>query len=482
MRIEKLSGPLKTAVLASSLGLVGAIAIIDCSADDPAMTSAAGGGPADTCSPSPTSPPPIDAPAGDAQKPPAPLDPISASAQKMIDEGRHTFRYDTFGDEAFWGDTLKLHRAVEGSAKGGVGGGVSPKTALAVGLKVDVDALPASAIEAAKQGTLDLDSVDTTLTLLQLDAVVGVKGFFDSSKNLTSMGIQCALCHSTVDDSFAPGIGHRRDGWANRDLNVGAIVNLSPDLSAVAALLGVDEATVRTVLTGWGPGKFNAQLFLDRKAVGPDATGPAGAAAVIPPAFGLAGVNLATFTGFGSATYWNAFVANLEMHGKGTFIDSRLGDAAQFPVAADAGFSSVRSSPDLITAKLPALQVYQLAIPAPAPPAGTFDAAAAARGKTAFEGPAKCSSCHVAPLFTEPGWNMHTGAEIGIDDFQANRSPDKRYRTTPLKGLFSHTKGGFYHDGRFPTLGAVVEHYDVAQSLSLSGAQKSDLVEYLKSL
>ena len=279
-----------------------------------------------------------------------------------------------------------------------------------------------------------------------------------------------------------PGIGHRRDGWANRDLNVGAIVNLAPDLSAVTALLGVDDATVRSVLAGWGPGKFNAQLFLDRKAVGPDVSGPAGAAAVIPPAFGLAGVNLSTYTGFGSATYWNAFVANLEMHGKGTFIDSRLSDATQFPVAAQAGFSSVRNTPDLITAKLPALQVYQLAIPAPAPPAGSFDAVAAARGQTAFEGPGKCSSCHVAPLFTEPGWNMHTGAEIGIDTFQSDRSPEKRYRTTPLKGLFSHTKGGFYHDGRFATLGAVVDHYDTSQGLGLTAGQKSDIVEYLKSL
>jgi hypothetical protein len=295
------------------------------------------------------------------------------------------------------------------------------------------------------------------------------------------MGIQCSLCHSTVDNSLAPGVGRRLDGWANRDLDVGAIVNLSPDLSAVSSLLGVPEATVRTVLSGWGPGHFNAQLFLDRKAVGPGGS-PAEAAALIPPAFGLAGVNMATFTGFGSATYWNAFVANLEMHGKGTFVDSRLGDAAQFPVAASAGFANVRSTPDLITAKLPALQVYQLAIPAPTPEPGSFDAAAAARGKTAFEGPAKCASCHFAPLFTEPGWNMHTGAEIGFDDFQSSRSPEKRYRTTPLKGLFSHTKGGFYHDGRFATLGAVVEHYDVAQNLALTAAQKNDVVEYLKSL
>ena len=487
MRLTKISGPLKTTALALSMGLVAAVAILDCSSDDPAAAppGPGGGGPAASCTtaPSGTTPPPrlTDAPSGDTATPAA-LDPIAVNAMKMIDEGRHTFRYDTFGDEAFWGDTLKLHTAIAGSAHGGVGAGVTPKTALAVGLKVDLDALPQAVVDAAKQGKVDLDSVDTTLTLLQLDAVVGVKGIFDASKNLMSIGIQCALCHSTVDDAFVPGIGHRRDGWANRDLNVGAIVNLAPDLSAVSALLGVDDATVRTVLSGWGPGKFNAQLFLDRKAVGPGATGPAGAAAVIPPAFGLAGVNLATYTGFGSATYWNAFVANLEMHGKGTFIDARLADATQFPVSAAAGFSSVRSTPDLITSKLPALEVYQLAIPAPTPPSGSFDATAAARGKIAFEGQGKCASCHVAPLFTEPGWNMHTAAEIGIDTFQSDRAPDKRYRTTPLKGLFSHVKGGFYHDGRFPTLASVVDHYDVAQSLALSAGQKTDIVEYLKSL
>ena len=479
-----LKNVLKSVGPAVSIGLVAAVAVIHCSdqtAATPSSDKSAALCPADA-----TSAPGADVQGSDAQPVdgggPAALDPIALNAQKMIDEGRQTFRFDTFGDEAFWGDTLKLHQAIQGSAKGGVGGGVSPKTALSVGLKVDADALPASAVESLKQGKLDLDSVDTTLLLLQLNAVVGVKGIFDANKNLTSMGIQCSLCHSTVDDFLAPGVGHRRDGWANRDLNVGAIVNLSPDLSAVTALLGVDDATVRTVLMGWGPGHFNAQLFLDGKALAPDGGGAAGAATLIPPAFGLAGVNLATSTGFGSSTYWNAFVANLEMHGKGTFIDPRLNDAAQFAVAARAGSGNTRNTPDLITGKLPALQVYQLAMPAPTPPPGTFDVAAAGRGKGVFEGPAKCAGCHVAPLFTEPGWNMHTGAEIAIDDFQSSRSPEKRYRTAPLKGLFSHAKGGFYHDGRFPTLAAVVDHYDVGQSLALTPAQKSDVVEYLKSL
>jgi cytochrome c5 len=462
--------------------LLATAAIIHCSADDPSHPSnpTANDGGGASCE-TDGSHPVVDANTPDASEPAKPLDPVSQYALQMVEEGRKTFRDDTFGDEAFWGDTLKLHQGIAGAAHGGVGPGVSPKTALAVGLKVDVDALPAAVVDALKAGKVDLDSVDTTLTLLQAKAVVGVTGIFDSSKKLVSMGIQCSLCHSTVDDSLAPGVGHRRDGWANRDLNVGAIVNLSPDLSAVSSLLGAPDATVRAVLTGWGPGRFNAQLFLDGKALGPDG-GIAEAAALIPPAFGMAGVNLATYTGFGSATYWNAFVANLEMHGKGTFVDPRLNNATQFPVAAGAGFANVRSTPDLITSKLPALQVYQLAIPAPTPPAGSFDAVAAGRGKGVFEGPAKCSTCHVAPLFTEPGWNMHTGAEIGIDDFASNRSPEKRYRTTPLRGLFSHTKGGFYHDGRFPTLDAVVEHYNVSQNLLLTGDQKTDVVEYLKSL
>ncbi|HVH43937.1 MAG TPA: hypothetical protein VM925_16405 [Labilithrix sp.] len=470
---------LRSAAPTLPLALLTAAAVSHCGADDVTNPMTGAGGETKCESDAPQS---VDAhteETSDAAKPT--IDPVAQYALQMIEEGRKTFRYDTFGDEAFWGDTLKLHRAIAGAAKGGVGPGVSPKTALAVGLKVDVDALPAAVIDALKQGKVDLDSVDTTLTLLQAKAVVGVTGVFDSNSTLVSMGIQCSLCHSTVDDALAPGIGRRLDGWANRDLDVGAIINLSPDLSAVTTLLGVPDATVRSVLTGWGPGHFNAQLFLDGKALGPDG-GAAEAAALIPPAFGLSGVNMATYTGFGSSTYWNAFVANLEMHGKGTFVDSRLADASTFPVSSSAGFSNVRSTPDLITSKLPALQFYQLAIPAPAPPSGSFDATAAGRGQAVFEGPAKCASCHVAPLFTEPGWNMHTGAEIGIDDFQSSRSPEKRYRTTPLRGLWTHQKGGFYHDGRFPTLNAVVEHYDVAQSLSLTAAQKSDVVEYLKSL
>jgi mono/diheme cytochrome c family protein len=308
-----------------------------------------------------------------------------------------------------------------------------------------------------------------------------VKGVF-TGEALTSMGITCALCHSAVDDSLAPGIGRRLDGWANRDLDVGLIVSLAPDLTPFTALLGVSDATVRTVLQSWGPGKFDAALVLDGKAFRPDGES---AATLLPPAYGLAGVNLHTWTGWGSVTHWNALVANLEMHGKGTFFDPRLNDADKFPIAAREGFGDVRNTPDLITAKLPSLHLYQLALPAPTPPDGSFDPGLAAQGKALFEGKARCATCHVPPLYTEPGWNMHTAEEIGIDSFQADRSPDGRYRTSPLKGLWAHQKGGFYHDGRFATLADVVDHYDAHFQLALTEGEKGEkqaLVEFLKSL
>src|ERR1043166_8421835 len=268
----------------------------------------------------------------------------NTNMQGMVDQGRRIFRYDTFGDEAFWGGALNLQQAIAGEKLGDVGPGVSPKTALSVGLKVDADALPASLVEQIKAGKVNMDDPATTLALLKLNSVIGVTGFFDKAGKLESMGIQCAFCHSTVDDFFAPGIGHRLDGWPNRDLNVGAIVSLSPDLSAVNNLLGVDDKTTRAVLASWGPGKFDAELFLDGKAFRPDG---GSAATLIPPAFGLAGVNLHTYTGWGSVPYWNAFVANLEMHGKGNFNDARLADPVQFPVAAKAHFDRVRNDPDL---------------------------------------------------------------------------------------------------------------------------------------
>jgi hypothetical protein len=348
-----------------------------------------------------------------------------------------------------------------------------------VGLKVDVDALPAAVVQALQRGEVNLDDPATTVTLLKLNSVVGVKGFFNEDGSMRAMGISCALCPSTVDDSFAPGIGHRLDGWANRDLNVGAIVSLAPDLSSVTSLLGVDEPTLKTVLASWGPGKFDAEVFLDGKAFRPDGKS---AATLIPSAYGLAGVSLHTWTGWGSVTHWNAFVANLEMHGRGTFFDPRINDPVKFPIAARERMWDVRTNDDRITSKLAALHFYQLAIPAPTPPAGSFDSAAAQRGQIVFAGKADCARCHVPPIFTEPGWPMHKGEEIGIDEFQAERSPDNRYRTSPLKGLWARAKGGFYHDGRFANYREVVDHYDRFFGLQLTEQEKADLIEYLKSL
>jgi cytochrome c peroxidase len=401
------------------------------------------------------------------------------AAERLFEQGKRVFRFDTFDDQAFWGDSLQLHRAIEGEKLGGVGPGVSPRTALAVGLKVDVKALPKSLQEALRKGKVNLDDPATTLALLKLNAVVGLKGFFNDEDTLRSVGITCAVCHSTVDGSFAPGIGRRLDGWPNRDLNVGAIVSLAPNKTPLTSLLGVDEATLNRVLAAWGPGKFDAELFLDGKGFRPDGKT---AATLIPPAFGLAGVNLHTYTGWGSIPYWNAFVANLEMHGKGTFFDPRLNDASKFPIAAAHGFANVRNKPDVITPKLAALHDYQLGLEAPKPPRGSFDPAAARRGKRIFDGVGRCANCHVPPLFTEPGQNLHRPAEICTDAFQADRSPTGMYRTTPLEGLFAHAKGGFWHDGRFPTLDAVVDHYNSCFGLGLTPRQKGDLVQYLKSL
>lgn len=404
---------------------------------------------------------------------------IVRHGQAMLDEGRRTFRYETFGSEAFWGDALQLHRAIVGEKNGGVGPGVSPKTALAVGLKVDVDALPASLKKLLAAGKVDLDDPATTIALLKLNAVVGVTAFTYSDGSVRSMGIQCAFCHSTVDNSFAPGIGRRLDGWANRDLNVGAIVSLAPNLKPFTDLLGVDVATVRKVLASWGPGRYDAELDKDGKAFRPDGKQ---AGTLIPPAFGMAGVNLSTWTGFGSVTYWNAYVAGTEMHGAATFIDPRFNNKDQYPVAARSGSGNTRSTPDKVTAKLAALHFYQLSIPAPTAPVGSYDHAAFERGRMVFNGPGKCAACHVPPLFTEPGYNLHMPNEIGVDAFQADRSPTHMYRTAPLAGLWTHQKGGFFHDGRFATLLDVVNHYDAHFKLNLSEADKKDLVEYLKGL
>jgi hypothetical protein len=420
-------------------------------------------------------------PAGKAQTEETSFDStILANSRQLFTEGRDIFRNDTFGSEAFWGGKLQLHRAIAGERLGGVGAGLTAKQALQVGLKVDSAKLPSILVEAIKGGSISLEKPDTTVELLRADAVVGVKGFFDHDKKLVAVGLTCAICHSTVDDSLAKGIGRRLDGWPNRDLDVGAIIAMAPDLSAYTQLLGVDLATVKKVLASWGPGKFDAELNLDGKAFRPDGKP---AATLIPPAFGMAGVNNHTWTGgWGTVTYWNAFVANLEMQGQGRFFDERLQNAQRYPVAAKAGFGNKRDAKDLITSKLAALHFYQLAIPAPTPPKGSFLPEAATRGETLFSGKAQCAACHVPPLFTEPGWNAHKATDVGIDDFQANRSPDKTYRTAPLKGLWTHQKGGFYHDGRFANLLDVVNHYDEFKRLNLSDSEKTDLVQYLLSL
>ena len=404
---------------------------------------------------------------------------IARYARAMLDEGRKTFRYDTFGSEAFWGDALQLHKAIAGEKNGGIGPGVSPKTALSVGLKVDAEALPDALKKQLAAGKVNLDDPATTIALLKLNAVVGVTAFTNPDGSVKSMGIQCAFCHSTVDSSFAPGIGKRLDGWANRDLNVGAIVSLAPNLKPFTDLLGVDVATVKKVLASWGPGRYDAFLNKDGKAFGPDGKQ---AGTLIPPAFGLAGVDLATSTGSGSVTYWNAYVGVTQMHGSGTYFDARFGNKDQYPVSAKSGSWNTRDKPDRVTAKLAALHFYQLSMPAPKAPVGSYDKAAFERGKTVFNGSGKCATCHVPPLFTEPGHNLHAPSEIGIDAFQADRSATHMYRTAPLAGLWTHQKGGFYHDGRFATLLDVVNHYDGHFKLKLTEANKKDLVEYLKGI
>lgn len=400
--------------------------------------------------------------------------------KRLYEEGQKIFRNDTFGSEAFWGDQLQLHRAILGDAQGGVGPGISPRAALKLGLKVDQGEMPEAAIEMVKKTSLDLDKPETTLALLKANAVIGVTGIFKGDK-LVSFGIQCALCHSTVDDSLTAGIGRRLDGWPNRDLNVGAIVASAPNLKAYSDKLGVDLELLKKILNSWGPGKYDAELNQDGKGFRPDGKS---AATLLPAAFGLAGVNMHTYTGgWGTVTYWNAYVANTQMQGQGTFFDPRLNDPDKYPLAIKMNHHNRRGKPDLVSAKLGALHFYQLALPPPRPPKGSFDEAAAKRGEAVFnKSETRCATCHVPPLFTEPGWNLHTPDEIGIDDFQASRSPDGRYRTTPLRGLFARMKGGFYHDGRFADLNAVIDHYGRVFQFTLTDEERRNLVEYLKSL
>jgi len=402
---------------------------------------------------------------------------LNGEKKTLIDQGKEIFRFDAFGDEDFWSGLLHIDKAILGEANGGYGPGVSPNTALAVGLKVDAEALPPEVVEGITSGALSLDDPKNTVALLKLNAVVGVKGNFDPGGTiLQSIGITCASCHSTVDNSFAEGIGKRLDGWPNRDLNVGAIVSLTDNALPIANMLHVSEPALRNILSLWGPGKYPAILFMDGKAFRPDGKI---AANLIPAAFGLKGIDLTTYTGWGDISYWNSFVANLEMHGKGNFSDPRLNDP-KYPIAVENHFYNVVNNPDLITSKLPALRAYQHSLDAPKPPANSFNQASAAKGKAVFLTKAKCVSCHALPLYADN--ILHTADEIKIDDFEAQRSPTGKYRTTPLGGLFAKSKGGYYHDGRFSSLVDVVNHYNDRMSLNLTTKEKQDLVEFLKSL
>jgi len=350
--------------------------------------------------------------------------------------GKDVFRFDTFGNETFWTDTLRLHEVIATA--------VDPTTALSVGLKVDADALPPGILE-----TADLKSPATTVALLKLNAVVGVKGTVvskDGKDTLTRVGITCALCHSTVDDSVMPGIGHRLDGRPNLSLNPGAIIALSPAL----------DAAKKAVYSSWGPGKYDPRFNQDGK------NGPV----VIPPAFGLAGVRMATYTGDGDITYWNNYVAVTQMGGHGAFKEPRLGIAVE------------AKGEDLVKPRLPALRAYQHSLAKPAAAAGSFDAAAARRGRAVFAGAGECASCHSGTAFTDG--KLHAPAETGMDPAYAERSATKKYRATPLRALWQHPP--YFHDGKAASLTAVVDHYDTTLKLKLSAEQKKDLVEYLKSI
>jgi mono/diheme cytochrome c family protein len=366
-------------------------------------------------------------------------------------DGRTIFRFDTFGDEQLWTKTLRMHEVIQSS--------VDPETALGVGLKVDADALPAELKAALQAGQVDLTDPATTVELLRLNAVVGVMGKVDGTQ-LTSVGITCALCHSTVDDSFAPGIGKRLDGWPNRQLNVGTIVGLSPVIP--------DDA-----FSSWGPGRYDPRdhAFNGKNLIQLNSpTVPV----VIPPAYGLRDVGFETFTGDGSISYWNSYVGVSQMGGQGSFSDPRIGLA-------------ISQKPDLVTPKLPALFEYQRGLLAPPPPAGSFDATAAARGERLFHGKAQCASCHIPPTYTDvlsgPDPTvpfLHDAADVGQDGTYASRSATGQYRTTPLRGIWQHPP--YFHDGSAADLLAVVNHYDRVRKLNLSASQKADLVEFLKSL
>ncbi len=375
----------------------------------------------------------------------------------LVNQGKDIFRYETFGDETTWTDVLKMNQIIEAA--------VDPTTALSVGLKVDASALPAAVVTGVQNGSISLTDPQTTLALLQLNAVVGVKGQVsittEGTLKLDRVGITCALCHSTVDNSFAPGIGNRLDGYPNRDLDPGFIISLSPSLSA----------TQKAVYASWGKGKYDPRFNHD------GLNNPV----VIPPAFGLYGLPKAIFTGdgdvqhesVGPVAYWNRYVAVTQMGGHGKFNDTRI----SFNVDNTGGGA------DLVTDKLPALQAYQFSLAAPQAPAGSFDATAAARGKILFNNKAQCATCHSGPKFTDVtnGGILHPqSASVATDKDYVNRSATKQWRVTPLKGIWQHAP--YFHDGSAATLAAVVEKYNTSKNLGLTSQEKTDLTEYLKSL
>jgi mono/diheme cytochrome c family protein len=376
---------------------------------------------------------------------------IMGPSPELIARGKNIFRFDTFGDETFWTDTLRIHEVIRSA--------VDPTTALSVGLKVDTDSLPPAVVQGIQNGSISLTSPATTVALLKLNAVVGVKGTVTTVSGqdvLTRVGITCALCHSTVDNSFAPGIGKRLDGWPNHDLNPGAIIALSSALTPAQ----------KAVYNSWGKGKYDARYNFD------GLNGPS----VIPPAYGLQGVSSVTYTGDGAElAYWNRYVAVTQMHGHGSWVESR----ATPP-------ENVQNPPDMVTAKLAALQAYQLSIQSPPPLAGSFDAAAAARGRVVFAGAGQCASCHGGSHFTDGPGRLHSPTEVvsepepnGAPSF-ASRSATKMYRSTPLRGLWQHAP--YFHNGVATTLDAVVELYNTRKALNLTVQQKADLVQYLKSI
>jgi cytochrome c5 len=367
---------------------------------------------------------------------PAPAPPAAAAPEQtsaaLVTEGQKIFRFDTFGDEQVWTDKLRLHEVVEKN--------VDPTTALKVGLKVDAEVLPPGILQ-----KVDLKSPATTVALLKMNAVVGLQATVDANNHITRLGVTCALCHSTVDNSVMPGIGRRLDGWPNRDLNVGAIIALSPAL----------PADKKAVYNSWGPGKYDPRYNQDGK----------NTPLVLPPAYGLAQIKNETYTAEGPISYWNAYVAVTQMGGHGNFSDPRLG-------------IEVKHSPDLVTSKLPALRAYQHSLPSPPPPAGSFDAAGAERGRAVFD--KSCASCHVGGSGTDNNnGTLHAPSDTGVDGAYAARTANKAYRTTPLRALWQHPP--YFHDGSAATLADVVTHYNRVLKLGLSAGQQRDLVEYLKS-